>query len=316
MVEGSLTLGSSGLGYATAQHLAAGHADKLIVITGRSPRGAADAINKATGHDNVRFLPVDLSSEAGSRDFAKRFLEAEYPPLEVLIINAALQYLDGVHTTVDGIEESFAVNHLNQALIFFLLKHRLTDTARIVIVGSTTHDPDAKRIPLAAIWTTAEQVARPEQRKEKDSRNEGFRRYGLSKAANVMFMLALANQAREQGKHWTVMGLEPGVMATNLYRSLGPVLHTVFGWVLKSPLRSLVAADTYPAELVGKGLARLAADPEYTGQKVHAKYLDKDGDEFKMSTAALDKANQADLWNWTIHELAGGAEEEGRFGAL
>lgn len=188
-----ITGGTSGLGEATALVLAKQLPDRLIIITGRSPRGVAEEINQQTGNDNVIFMSLDLSSEAGTRDFAKRYLEASNPPIESLLLNAASQFVDGHHTSVDGVELTFAVNHVNHSLVFFLLKSQLRDDTRIVTVGSTTHDPALKMIPLDTIWVSAEDAAHPESRKESNVRNEGFRRYGLSKAANTIFSLALAD---------------------------------------------------------------------------------------------------------------------------
>lgn len=304
-----ITGGSSGLGAATAQILAKQLPDRQIIITGRSSRGVADKINQETGHDNVEFMVLDLSSEEGARDFAERFLKASYPPIEALLMNAALQYVDGIHTTVDGVEESFAVNHVNHSLVFFLLKSKLRDDARIVIVGSTTHDPALKMIPLGAEWVSAKDTAYPPTREEKDARNEGFRRYGLSKAANTIFSIALADRARAQGKKWTVMCLDPGIMPTNLYRNQGPWISAIFGWVLSTRLTKMVYKNATDTATVGAALAKMATDPEYAGEKVHGKYIEFTGREYNSSEASYVKKNQDDLWDWTINKVAKGDEK-------
>jgi NAD(P)-dependent dehydrogenase (short-subunit alcohol dehydrogenase family) len=172
-----ITGGSSGLGKATAQQLALSQPNRQIVITGRSPRGVADEINTLTGRSNVTFLNLDLTTKAGARDFAKRFLDAGFPPIETFYYNAALQFVDKLHINEGGIEETFAVNNLNQTLVLLLLKKRLTEDARIVIVGSAAHHPEYSFFKLKAIWTTTEEVARPTKADEGSAWDEGMRRY-------------------------------------------------------------------------------------------------------------------------------------------
>ena len=304
-----ITGGSSGLGQATAGILANQFPDRQIIITGRSPRGVAEQINKQTGNDNVAFLSLDLSSEAGARDFAERYLASSYPPIEALVLNAALQYVDGIHTTVDGVEESFAVNHVNHSLVFFLLKSQLREDARIIIVGSTTHDPALKMIPLGAEWSSANEIAYPPTLEEKDARNEGFRRYGLSKAANTIFSLALADRATTQGKKWTVMTLDPGIMPTNLYRNQGPWMSVIFSWILSTRLMKMVYKNATDTNTVGTALAKMATDPMYAGEKVHGKYIEYTGREYPSSEVSYVKSNQQDLWDWTINKIATGDEK-------
>lgn len=311
-----ITGGTSGLGQETATQIARAHPDRLVVITGRSPRGVEKAINQQTGHKNVVFMPLDLSSEAGVRDFVDRYEKRPHPPIDALILNAAIQFTDGLHMNADGLEESFAVNHLNNALVFFLLKHRLSHSARILTIGSKLHDPHYKRMPLDAIWTSAEDAARPTPQKETNLRNEGFRRYGLSKAANILFIYALADEIRSQGKGWVTMALDPGVMPTNLFRSLGPVLGTLAKGALRSPIGKRVAPDAVPIAVSAGHLVKMATHPSFGGDRVNGKYYDNHGREMKSSDASYVTRNQQDLWEWTLNRLAKTAEEKTQFSIL
>jgi len=305
-----ITGGSSGLGKATAEQLATSQPNRLIVITGRSPRGVADEINTITGRSNVIFLPLDLSTKAGARDFAKRFLDANYPLIETFYWNAALQFVDGLHMTEDGIEESFAVNHLNQSLVFFLLKERLTDDARIVIVGSSVHDPALKRIPLDTVWTNSEEVARPAEKKENSPWGEGLRRYGLSKAANMLFTYALADRVSQRGKNWTVTGLDPGVMPTNLLRHLGPWLAPPFNYAMGTFLGRRFVPDILPAAKVAEQLVRMGYDRSWHGEGTHGVYFGTAGQVVTSSEASQNVGFQKELWDWTVKELAHADEKE------
>lgn len=311
-----ITGGTSGLGQETATQLAHSFPDKLIVITGRSPRGVQEAINRKTRRDNVVFMKLDLSTEADVRDFVKRYSERSFPPIESLVLNAALQFVDSVHLTTDGIEESFAVNHVHHSLVFFLLKHRLNDTARIVVVGSKLHDPAHKQIPLDPVWTSVKDVARPTPQQEDDVRNEGWRRYGLSKAANILFTHALTSEIRSQGKGWTTLILDPGVMPTNLFRSLGPALGFVFKIVLKSPAGKLVSPDAVPVSVSAAQLCKMITEPTFAGDGVNGKQYDMRGRETQTSDVSYDERKQQELWDWTIDYLGQNEGEKAQFRAI
>ena len=309
-----ITGGSSGLGQATARQLALSQPNRQIVITGRSPRGVADEINTLTGRTNVIFLHLDLTARAGARDFAKRFLEAGFPPVETFYYNAALQFVDKLHINEDGIEESFAVNHLNQTLALFSLKHRLTEDARIIIVGSAAHHPAYSFFKLKAIWTTTEEVGRPTKADEGSAWDEGMRRYGLSKAANIIFAYALADQVTQQGKKWTVSALDPGVMPTNLLRHLGPWIQPVFNYTMDTWFGRWYMPEVLPAYKVAEQMVRMGYDRSWQGEGVQGVYFGTGGQVIESSAATTDEANKKDLWDWTLKELERGGQE--KFGQL
>jgi NAD(P)-dependent dehydrogenase (short-subunit alcohol dehydrogenase family) len=309
-----ITGGSSGLGKATAQQLALSQPNRQIVITGRSPRGVADELNTLTGKSNVTFLKLDLTTKAGARDFAKRFLEAGFPPIETFYYNAALQFVDKIHINEDGIEETFAVNHLNQTLALLSLKDQLTEDARIIIVGSAVHHPEYSYFKLKAIWSTTEEVARPTKADEGSAWDEGMRRYGLSKAANMIFMHALADQITRQGKKWTVSALDPGVMPTNLFRHLGSLIQPIFTWSMDTWIGRWYMPEVLPTFKVAEQMVRMGYDRSWQGEGVHGVYFGTGGQLVESSEAPTNEANKKELWDWTIKELEQGQQE--KFGQL
>lgn len=309
-----ITGGSSGLGKATAQQLAVSQPNRQIIITGRSPRGVADEINTLTGQSNVTFLHLDLTTKAGARDFAERFLKAGFPPIETFYYNAALQFVDKLHINEDGFEESFAVNHLNQTLVLFLLTERLTEDARIIIVGSAAHHPDYSFFKLKSIWTATEDVARPTKPDEGSAWDEGLRRYGLSKAANMIFFYALTDQITQQGKKWTVSALDPGVMPTNLLRHLGPWIQPVFNYTMDTWFGRWYMPEVLPAYRVAEQMVRMGYDRSWEGEGVHGVYFGTAGQVIESSEASTNEANRKDIWDWTIKELEKG--EHNKFGTL
>src|SRR5690606_34717393 len=110
-----------GIGKVTAFELA--RAGATVVGVGRNPdkiRAALDEIGQT--HGSLEFLTADLSSQAEIRALAEAFTH-QYDRLHVLVNNAGALYTD-YRESVDGIELTFALNHLS----YFLLTHLLLDT--------------------------------------------------------------------------------------------------------------------------------------------------------------------------------------------
>ena len=132
-----ITGGSGGIGKATAIGLAALGA--RVAITGRDlgrAEVAAVEIRGATGNPDVDAFGADLSSQAEVRRLAADVLDA-YPRLDVLVNNVGGSWATR-HVTADGLEHTFALNHLAAFLLTNLLLDRLKASApaRIVNVSS------------------------------------------------------------------------------------------------------------------------------------------------------------------------------------
>ena len=132
-----VTGGTGGIGRATAIGLAALGA--RVAITGRDQartEAAAAAIRAAPGSPAVDAFAADLSAQAGVRRLAALVLDS-YPRLDVLVNNVG-GFWAHRHLTADGLERTFALNHLAPFLLTSLLLDRLTASApaRIVTVSS------------------------------------------------------------------------------------------------------------------------------------------------------------------------------------
>jgi NAD(P)-dependent dehydrogenase (short-subunit alcohol dehydrogenase family) len=193
-----VTGGTGGIGKATAIGLAALGA--RVGITGRDQartEAAAAGIRAATGHAAVDVFAVDMSAQAGVRRLAARVLDT-YPRLDVLVNNVG-GFWAHRHVTADGLERTFALNHLAPFLLTNLLLERLTASApaRIVTVSSGAHARG--RIDFGDLQG------------ERDY--SGQRAYSQSKLANVMFSYELARRLEGTGVTATV--LHPGVVRTS-----------------------------------------------------------------------------------------------------
>ncbi|MGC7323193.1 SDR family NAD(P)-dependent oxidoreductase, partial [Mycobacteroides abscessus subsp. massiliense] len=81
-------------------------------------------------------------------------------PIDVLVLNAGIQFRDTNHRTVDGFETTFAVNHLAHYLLARLLVPSIADGGRLVITTSDTHDPEI--IPFGPRALDPAHLAHPE----------------------------------------------------------------------------------------------------------------------------------------------------------
>jgi NAD(P)-dependent dehydrogenase (short-subunit alcohol dehydrogenase family) len=193
-----LTGATEGLGKAAALEFAGRGA--AIAFTARNPeKGArvAAELRAAAGPDRIELLTGDLSRLADVRRVAAEF-RAKHDRLDVLVNNAGGVFT-GRQASPDGFELTFALNHL----AYFLLTTELIDLlrrtpgARVVSTASGAHM--IGRLDLDAVA-------------KKDSRRAGFRAYGDSKLANILFTGELARRLAGSGA--TANCFHPGWVAT------------------------------------------------------------------------------------------------------
>jgi NAD(P)-dependent dehydrogenase (short-subunit alcohol dehydrogenase family) len=192
-----VTGSTGGIGRATALGLAAMGAD--VAVTGRDParvQDAARAIQAATGA-HVEGFVADLSSQAEVRRLARQVLDS-LPRVDVLVNNVG-GYWSSRHVTADGLELTFALNHLAPFLLTNLLLDRLTRSgpSRVVTVSSQAHTMG--RIELDDL--------------QGERAYSGARAYNQSKLANVLFSNELARRLRRTAL--TANAVHPGVVRTS-----------------------------------------------------------------------------------------------------
>ncbi|ETS77787.1 hypothetical protein PFICI_09849 [Pestalotiopsis fici W106-1] len=295
-----ITGGTSGLGYQAAVNLARRYPNAILILASRKDNNSSSAtIKESTGNRNIRFLSLDLSDQRSIRVFVASLPKENLPPISILLLNAGLQFPDGIRYNNDGIEATFAVNHLGNALLFHLLVPLLADEARIVITGSATHDPAQKTGVPDANYTSAEELAHP---KGDALKNQGIQRYATSKLCNMSWMYALHRRVSHLAKKWTVVGFDPGMMpGTGLAREGGPVFKFVWHSILPRmvPLiRRIVPFSVWTVQESGENLAWVASEQSTTGVLYDGRK------EIDPSDATSDEEKQEDLWEWTVKTLA------------
>ncbi|WP_312182996.1 SDR family oxidoreductase [Arthrobacter sp.] len=262
-----VTGATGGIGKATALGLAAMGAQ--LAITGRDQgrtEAAAQEI-RAAGSRQVDVFVGDMSSQADVRRMAGEILAA-LPRIDVLVNNVG-GYWSTRHVTADGLEHTFALNHLAPFLLTNLLLERLQESApaRVVTVSSNAHTQG--RIDFDDL--------------QGENSYSGSRAYNQSKLANLLFTYELAR--RLQGSPVTANALHPGVVRTSFGAEDPGTVQRVF-----VPLARPFMLSTE------KGAATsvlLASDPELEG--VNGAFFSK-GKPRKSSKDSYDRPTAAQLW--------------------
>lgn len=262
-----ITGATSGIGFVTAQALAQRGA--TVVMVGRDAARGADSVNRvkrATGNDAVDLLLADLSSQAQIADLAQTFLR-RYDHLDVLINNAGAIFTER-QMSVDGVEMTFALNHLG----YFLLTHFLLDVlkssapSRIVNVASRAHE--GGRIHFDDL--------------QGERRYGGWRAYCQSKLANILFTYELAR--RLQDTQVTANVLHPGFVATRFgHNNTGAM-----AWLIRAAQVMAISEERGAETMI-----YLASSPEVEG--VSGKYF-VNSRETRSSSQSYDTAIAKGLW--------------------
>ena len=215
-----ITGGTNGIGKSTALELARMGAD--VIIVGRNAQktsSVVEEIRSATGNVKVDSLLADLSSQQDVRQLADEF-RSKYSQLHVLINNAGGFFMKR-QISIDGIEMTFAVNHLAGFLLSNLLLDMIKTSGhtRIINVSSDAHA--SGKIEFDNL---------------QGERHYNLGAYDNSKLANILFTTELAR--RLQGTDVTVNSLHPGFVATGFAKNNGKFMALLISTLVPLMARS------------------------------------------------------------------------------
>ncbi len=273
-----VTGATGGIGYETALGLA--RLGARVAIVGRDPgklQACADLIRAAVPGAAVEPHRADLSAQAEIRRLAGA-LRSAYPRLDVLVNNAGAIF-DRRTLTVDGIERTWALDHLGYVLLTLELLDTLKESAatggkpRIVNVASAAHYRG--HIDFDDV--------------EGARRYRAMGAYAQAKLGNVLFTYALARRLRGSGI--TVNAVHPGVVNTGFAKNTGGLLGAA--WALMRPF-------LITPEKGAQTSLRVASDPGLDG--VTGRYFSH-GRPKVSSAESRDEAVQERLWALSLRQV-------------
>jgi NAD(P)-dependent dehydrogenase (short-subunit alcohol dehydrogenase family) len=273
-----ITGATNGIGLAAARRLAALGADLAIVA--RSPERAADAaVQIASASPSGKtpdVLIADLASQAGVRHVAAE-ISSRYPRLDVLINNAGAMY-SSRQLTQDGVEMTWAVNHLAPFALTTLLLDLLKASApsRVITTSSAAH--------------YRAQIPFDDLNAEHSYASMGYERYGQSKLANILFTAELAR--RLEGSGVTANCFHPGFVGTGFNHNNGGLMRVAM-WLSRPFART--------PDQGAETLVWLTEAPEVSTIS-GGYFIDKH--QSKPSAAARDEDQARRLWHRSEEMLA------------
>jgi NAD(P)-dependent dehydrogenase (short-subunit alcohol dehydrogenase family) len=218
-MEGKLCMvtgATAGIGYYTSLEVARMGAS--VILIGRNQAKCSAVCNRIrmeSENGSVDYLVADLSSQSQIHALVNRFTE-RYDHLDVLVNNAGGFFLRR-KMSVDGIEMTFALNHLAYFLLTTLLIDVLKSSvsARVINVSSGSHlhqHLDFNDLQLSRFYNP-------------------IKAYGRSKLANILFTYELSRHL--WGTHVTANALTPGMVATDIWNLGNPWMALLINPVVK-----------------------------------------------------------------------------------
>jgi NAD(P)-dependent dehydrogenase (short-subunit alcohol dehydrogenase family) len=219
-----ITGATSGIGQVAAEALARQGA--RIVFTARDPAKAAATLArlKASGPAAHDFVIADLTTIAAMKA-AGAALAAKAPRIDVLANNAGAMF-DHREVTADGLEMTFAVNHMAYFVVTEVLRPSLAPRARIVSTASVAHN--FGRLDFDDL--------------QSEKRYSAMGAYGTSKLENILWTCELSRRLASTGI--TANCYHPGGVNTNFGHNTKGVLSSVMRFAQRFALTPEQGADT------------------------------------------------------------------------
>jgi retinol dehydrogenase-12 len=268
-----ITGATDGIGLVTARELGKlGWTLALVSRNAQKGERIARELRHICRNEEIYFKQADLSLQRDVRRVARDIAET-YESLDVLINNAGAIFWK-YQKTAEGIEKTFALNHLNYFLLTNLLLDRLraAPAARVVNVASMAH---------RGVSIDFEDI---ENKKVYENFRGGWIAYQRSKLSNIMFSNALSR--RLEGQNISCNALHPGFVRTRFAKDNGGYF---------AALVSIgMTFGAISAEKGAKTQIHLATSPDVEG--VTGKYFDLCKPK-EPDSRALNESDQERLWD-------------------
>jgi NAD(P)-dependent dehydrogenase (short-subunit alcohol dehydrogenase family) len=222
-----ITGATSGIGLVAAGRLA-GMGARLVLIARDRARGEAALrqLRDAGPQASHAIHYADLSSLAEMKRVAGE-IAAEEPRIDVLINNAGAMF-DPRQVTADGLEMTFATNHMSYFVVTLGLAGRLQAALGARVVNTSSEAHRRARLDFADLQSA--------------KGYRGFPVYGRSKLCNILFTRELARRWRDTGV--TANCLHPGFVATRFGDESGGMFARVLRFAKRFAISPEKGAET------------------------------------------------------------------------
>ncbi|WP_111656258.1 SDR family NAD(P)-dependent oxidoreductase [Isoalcanivorax indicus] len=274
-----LTGASSGMGFHLARMLLKDGSSHLI-IGARDPALIRKQLSSFP-ESRLNVFPLDLLRLDSIRHFSHAVIDELVGEslIKGVICNAGIQLLGPARLTDDGIDETFATNFLGHALLVEMLRPRLMNGAKVVMVGSGTHNAEDRLAALFGFrgdfFSNTEALAAGTAHGDGTDIQKGMDRYATAKLCAIAYARYMAH--KDNAVQW--FSFDPGLMpGTSLARERS--WPERFGWHFFLPLlRFLVPGVSGPERsanalnnfiLLNKASAPSGSYLAYTGKPAPA----------------------------------------------
>ncbi len=269
-----ITGSTSGIGKAAALKLADLGAS-LILLSRNEEKGEkiCNQIRKRNNNAHVKFYKVDISSMKEVKYFVE-IIKSDFNHIDVLINNAGARY-DNYFKNDEGVELTFATNHLGHFLLTLSLIEMLKKSTqgRIINISSSAHSRGTEEL---------DDIVAPAHYDRRLA-------YGRSKLANLYFTYELNNKLRNN--KITVNAVDPGGVATNFSRNNG-----LYAW-LKHYLSYILRLKLISPQKAAETIVYLASSSKVS--ETTGKYL-FEKNEINSSPASYSKDAALKLWQLSL----------------
>lgn len=268
-----ITGATSGIGKAAALKLADTGAS--LILLSRNEKKGEKICNQIREKNNtqVKFYKADISSMKQVRNVSEK-IKSDFNHIDVLINNAGARF-DNYFKNDEGIELTFATNHLGHFLLTLSLIAMLKKSSqgRVINISSAAHANGTEELYDIVV---------PE-------RYDRRLAYGRSKLANLYFTYELAS--RLQSSKITVNAVDPGGVATNFSRNNG-----IIPW-MKHYLSYLLNLKLISPQKASETVVYLASSDEVS--RISGKYF-FEKKEINSSSASYSKETAMKLWQLSL----------------
>ena len=293
-----LTGPTRGIGAAMLDRLLEHPERPRLVLLARDPRALDTAVrrSRAAGRDAVG-IAMDLadlrSVDAAIEEIRDRIARGGLAAPNAAMLNAGAQFGDRRGTSVQGIEQTFAVNVVAQHVLVRGVLPMLAPRGHVVLMGSSTHRGRAQSFGLipSPRYATPEALARTDRSEAGATRHAGGRAYADSKLALVTLAHAWGRRAAASGHRLTTYdpGLVPGT-------GLGRTMPGYMRWTWEHVMPAMAVL---PKAATPRTTARHAVDLVMGDRHggLHGGYVEL-GRVTRAAERTFDRAHQDELFDW------------------